>query len=183
MISILFLDETAWEILLRVSPDGYSRRYLYILSSEGLVVHEEKVNFADVVDEESLVTGRHHVASLLVGSETNLYPSSAIVPLHAFVVDRGSRIRPLSSWATSHPKFLRSTPLVAHSFQSSNPVSRPPISYLRTDGITIWPLNRRRTLLSIPFGFLQLDLTHMNMSYIVLDPASVRFRLGKLADW
>jgi hypothetical protein len=35
-------------------------------------VHKEKVNVAGVVDEESLVTGRHHVASLLVGSETNL---------------------------------------------------------------------------------------------------------------
>ena len=42
------------------------------LSGEGLVVHEEEVNIADVADEESLVAGWHHVASLLVGSETDL---------------------------------------------------------------------------------------------------------------
>ena len=42
------------------------------LGGEGLVVHEEKLNIADVVDEESLVAGWHHVASLLVGTETDL---------------------------------------------------------------------------------------------------------------
>lgn len=42
------------------------------LSGEGLVVHEEEVNIADVVDEESLVARWHHVASLLVGTETDL---------------------------------------------------------------------------------------------------------------
>ena len=31
-----------------------------------LVVHEEKVEVAGVVDEECLVAGRHHVTSLLV---------------------------------------------------------------------------------------------------------------------
>jgi len=30
---------------------------------------------------------------------------------------------------------------------------------LRTLGMAAWPLNRLRTLLSIPFGFLQLSLT------------------------
>jgi len=35
-------------------------------------VHEEEVNISDVVDEEGLVAGGHHVAGLLVGSVTNL---------------------------------------------------------------------------------------------------------------
>ena len=34
----------------------------------------------------------------------------------------------------------------------------------RTDGIAAWPLNRLRTRLSIPLGFLQLGSTHMNRS-------------------
>lgn len=37
-----------------------------------LVVHKKEVKVASVVDEESLVAGRHHVSGLLVGSETNL---------------------------------------------------------------------------------------------------------------
>ena len=43
-----------------------------VLSGVGAVVHEEKVELADVVDEESLVAGRHHVAGLLVGTVTDL---------------------------------------------------------------------------------------------------------------
>lgn len=41
--------------------------------------------------------------------------------------------------------------------------SRPesPQIFQRTDGITIWPLNRLRTLLSIPFGFLHEASTHL----------------------
>lgn len=31
----------------------------------------------------------------------------------------------------------------------------------RTEGIAAWPLNRLRTRLSIPFGFLQLGSTHL----------------------
>jgi hypothetical protein len=37
----------------------------------------------------------------------------------------------------------------------------PQLSVPRTEGITIWPLKRRRTLLSIPFGFLQPDLNQL----------------------
>jgi hypothetical protein len=33
-----------------------------------------------------------------------------------------------------------------------------------TEGMTIWPLNRRRTRLSIPFGFLHADGTHLKRS-------------------
>lgn len=39
---------------------------LDILCGEGLVVHEEEVNVPGVVDEESLVSGGHHMAGLLV---------------------------------------------------------------------------------------------------------------------
>jgi len=42
------------------------------LSGVGAVVHKEKVELADVVDEESLVAGGHHVAGLLVGTVTDL---------------------------------------------------------------------------------------------------------------
>lgn len=35
-------------------------------------MHEEELNLGGVVDEESLVAGRHHVAGLLVGTVTDL---------------------------------------------------------------------------------------------------------------
>jgi len=71
-ISILFLDETACEILNRVSPNYPSTKVFHLLCGIGLVVHEEKINVAGVVDEECLVAGGHHVAGLLVGAKTNL---------------------------------------------------------------------------------------------------------------
>ena len=43
-----------------------------ILCGEGSVVHEEKVNIGDVVDNESLVAGGHHVAGLPVGAVSDL---------------------------------------------------------------------------------------------------------------
>lgn len=43
-----------------------------VLGSVCAVVHEEEVDFADVVDEEGLVAGGHHVAGLLVGAITDL---------------------------------------------------------------------------------------------------------------
>ena len=65
-ISTLFLDETAWEILLVVSDlcevlDALSSksRSMYVLCRERLVVHEQKVDIPRVVDDESLVAGRH----------------------------------------------------------------------------------------------------------------------------
>lgn len=36
-------------------------------------MHEEELELTDVVDKESLVAGRHHVAGLLVGSVTDLF--------------------------------------------------------------------------------------------------------------
>lgn len=65
-----------------------------VLGSEGLVVHKEKVNITDVVDEEGLVSGWHHVAGLLVGSKTNLIISSALILVllnQRFVAPRKSR--------------------------------------------------------------------------------------------
>lgn len=73
-MSILFLDETACAILVTCQhPLATKSTGRNVLGSEGLVVHEEKFNIADVVDQESLVSGWHHVAGLLVGSETNLF--------------------------------------------------------------------------------------------------------------
>jgi len=46
------------------------------LGGEGMVVHEEEVNIVDVVDEEGLVAGRHHVSRLPVGAVTNLWHGS-----------------------------------------------------------------------------------------------------------
>ena len=37
-----------------------------VLSSEGLVVHQEEFDVSDIVDEESLVARGHHVAGFLV---------------------------------------------------------------------------------------------------------------------
>jgi hypothetical protein len=45
---------------------------LYELCGEGLVVHEEEVDISDIVDKESLMAGGHHMAGLLVGTETDL---------------------------------------------------------------------------------------------------------------
>jgi hypothetical protein len=72
-------------------------------------VHEEEVDVAGVVNEESLVAGGHHVACLLVGSETNL-----------------SRHNQLLSFAIVFPRYQISIVL---------PQSRSCIPH--TDGITI----------------------------------------------
>ncbi len=45
---------------------------MHVLCGEGGVVHEEKVNIGDVVDNESLVAGWHHVAGLPVGAVSDL---------------------------------------------------------------------------------------------------------------
>lgn len=58
-------------------------RERHILSSVGAVVHEQKLNVLGVVDEESLVAGRHHMPGLLVATITDLFPiESAFVGLH-----------------------------------------------------------------------------------------------------
>jgi hypothetical protein len=43
-----------------------------ILSGEGAVVHEEKLDILGVVDKEGLVAGGRQVAGLLVATVTNL---------------------------------------------------------------------------------------------------------------
>jgi hypothetical protein len=43
-----------------------------ILGGVGAVVHEEQFDVLDVVDEEALVAGGHHVPGLLVGAEADL---------------------------------------------------------------------------------------------------------------
>lgn len=76
-----FLTKRRGKSCYDVSPAVLGVRILWVnvLGSEGLVMHEEKVNITDVVDEEGLVSGWHHVAGLLVGSKTNLSISSALV--------------------------------------------------------------------------------------------------------
>lgn len=84
MISIRFLEETLWAILLsHVSPDatcspafsfvtGYVSRTVDVLSGVGTVVHHQQLNIVDVADEEGLVAGGHHVTGLLVGAKADL---------------------------------------------------------------------------------------------------------------
>jgi hypothetical protein len=43
-----------------------------ILGGVGAVVHEEQFDVLNVVDEEALVAGGHHVPGLLVGAEADL---------------------------------------------------------------------------------------------------------------
>ena len=43
-----------------------------VLGGVGSVVHQEKLNIANVADEESLVAGRSHEAGLSVGTIANL---------------------------------------------------------------------------------------------------------------
>lgn len=55
---------------------------MYVLGSEGLVVHEEEIDVAGVVDEESLVSGWGEVTGLLVGTESDLCLPSATILYH-----------------------------------------------------------------------------------------------------
>ena len=71
--SVLGRDGVCDPVYLLVSCRAKSRRFQGILlGGVGLVVHEEEVEVAGVVDEESLVAGGHHVAGLLVGTVANL---------------------------------------------------------------------------------------------------------------
>ena len=89
MMSMRFLAETEWEILCSLVGEGFVGGQRGVLCGEGLVVHEEEVDVTGcgslvvvlwmsvgrvrtVVDDESLVAGRHEVTGLLVGSVTDL---------------------------------------------------------------------------------------------------------------
>ena len=72
-ISILFLDETACEILDRGQYNtSVMIAYPDVLCGKSLVVHEEEVDISGIVDQKSFVARGHHVAGLLVGSKANL---------------------------------------------------------------------------------------------------------------
>lgn len=45
---------------------------MYVLGCVSSVVHHEKLNILQVVNEERLVAGGHHVACLSVGAKSNL---------------------------------------------------------------------------------------------------------------
>ena len=57
-----------------------SQRGRYVLSREGLVVHEEEVDISGVVDEEGLVARGHHVSCLSVGAISDLQRASTHQP-------------------------------------------------------------------------------------------------------
>ena len=144
-ISTLFLAETAWEIL-DIMLVSISSSLVWskdnVLCGVGLVVHKKEVNITGVVNEESLVAGWHHVAGLLVGTETNLY-RNIISPYSIDIVP---------SLPDLHRYFhLESNKTFQYHCRWA----------VHTDGITICPLKRLRTRLSIPLGFLQLASTHL----------------------
>lgn len=113
-------------------------------------MHEEEVNiagcillarvrgpgdrvFRTVVDEESLVAGRHQVAGLLVGAIADL--CCGIPSAKVRVASRlASHVSPLSEQRQFLLFYFRRV--------------------VRTLGIAACPLNLLRTLLSIPLGFL-----------------------------
>ena len=76
-ISIRFLDETACAILLCGVVSFRNVNYLVMLGEHslcgvGLVVHQEEIEVADIVDEECLMARGHHVSGLLVVAIANL---------------------------------------------------------------------------------------------------------------
>ena len=106
----------------------------FLLCRISPVVHEKKIDIPGIVDEERFVAGWHHVAGFLVGTIANLSHNIRQSLYH------------LATFA-----------MIFHGdvfFEMPNTVRR-------TFGIAAWPLNRLRTRLSIPFGFLQLGSTHM----------------------
>jgi len=54
------------------TPAAWDWKNVNVLGGECAVVHKEKVNVADVVDEEGLVAGGVHVAGLLVRAVSDL---------------------------------------------------------------------------------------------------------------
>ena len=101
---------------------------MHVLCGEGGVVHEEKVNIGDVVDNESLVAGGHHVAGLPVGAVSDLCRTRQSMPIS------------------------QSSPPQQCSIRRCRPVVHRVVRAVRTLGIAAWPLNRLRTRLSIPLG-------------------------------
>lgn len=77
---------------------------LDVLSGVGLVVHEEEIQVAGVVDEESLVAGRHHVAGLDVATVADLCSQSllALFSLLLPLFSQGPMSRSFSSMSQIH---------------------------------------------------------------------------------
>ena len=97
MISMRFLDETACAILdPRIStflkPMSMDNR---ILGRVGTIVHQEQIDVAGVVDEESLVARGHEVAGFLVRSETDLWDGGEGGMLSVFLFPRSKFLPPL----------------------------------------------------------------------------------------
>lgn len=134
-----------------------------VLSSVGLVVHEEELDILDVANEESLVAGRHHVAGLLVGAIADLearYKSRLVsrlidlnFPIIFPTITRGASLsRGLGQSNPAVPVQIRSV-FFHHRIMAK-----------RTEGIARVPLKRRRTRLSIPLGLRHAESTRIKRS-------------------
>ena len=127
-----------------------------LLCCVGLVVHEEEFHVADVVDEEGLVAGGHHVACLLVATVADLRAEDC-----QRVFSQSSFTKFSITLSLQCPTALVDPPSsILLAFRPS-PYRN---SYQRTFGITAVPLNRLLTPLSIPLGFLHASATRSKRS-------------------
>ncbi len=124
-----------------------------LLRGVGLVVHEQEVELVEVVDEESLMSGRHHVPRLPVAAISDLYQFLSALPFFTHLPSLSCSLHGLDLPMPAEYPLLHSLRL-----PSTTGIVQ------RTFGITAWPLKRLLTRLSIPFGFLQLGSTRMKRS-------------------
>lgn len=105
--------------------------------SEAFVVHEEEVNFPHVANQELLEAVREKMTGLLSDQNINACPAHHIrAPylLVATITNLQTRDMGENGYAVI-------------------------VALRRTLGMGVWPLKRRRTLLSIPFGFRHASFT------------------------
>jgi len=124
-----------------------------LLRGVGLVVHEQEVELVEVVDEESLMSGRHHVPRLPVAAISDLYQFLSALPFFTHLPSLSCSLHGLDLPMPAEYPLLHSLRL-----PSTTGIVQ------RTFGITAWPLKRLLTRLSIPFGFLQLGSTRIKRS-------------------
>lgn len=107
----------------------------YSLGGVGLVVHEEEIQVADVVDEEGLVAGRHHVAGLAVVTISDLCAQSSISICPA-VYPHCPLLRPISSRPSSSSARSRAAPVLTHLWHGSLALEASPDSVVDTLGLS-----------------------------------------------
>lgn len=143
IMSTLFLDETACAILYYVSP-------WYMIRVMGRTNSAAKV----------LLCMRRRSTSRVLLTRKALWPEG--IMWRVFLLDpkpiythHQNSVPSVDCW-----RWAQGLPLKDDPSHTTNGCHRSQ----RTDGITICPLNRLRTRLSIPLGFLQLGSTHLNLS-------------------